>query len=212
MNDPVLHMMKPVSYFLFAITLILSLMSCGGRPGFTIPKDIDKKVRPSGCATMASGVSFADISVCAHNAYRKNIPAGQPVPVPALPDVRWNQDLADWAQKHVNKCVFQHSDGSARKAAFGQHIGENLHASTAQTVTPEDAVRSWVSEAQDYDYNTNKCEGVCGHYTQVVWQDSVEIGCAVAICPKLAKTGFTNARIISCNYKPAGNYIGRKPY
>ncbi|KAK4849585.1 hypothetical protein QYF36_026341 [Acer negundo] len=42
------------------------------------------------------------------------------------------------------------------------------------------AVQMWVNEKSDYDYNSNTCAPgkVCGHYTQVVWRNSVRIGCA----------------------------------
>ena len=33
-------------------------------------------------------------------------------------------------------------------------------------------VDSWVAEASHYDYDTNTCDDVCGHYTQVVWRTS----------------------------------------
>ena len=44
----------------------------------------------------------------------------------------------------------------------------------------------------------------CGHYTQVVWANTLSVGCGVAVCP----TGT----IVVCNYAPPGNYVGEKPY
>lgn len=34
----------------------------------------------------------------------------------------------------------------------------------------------------NYDWTTGNCEGVCGHYTQVVWDVSDEVGCSYAHC------------------------------
>ncbi|CAK9327998.1 unnamed protein product [Citrullus colocynthis] len=54
----------------------------------------------------------------------------------------------------------------------------------------------------------NNCElvhSVCGHYTQVVWKDSIRIGCAKANCR-------TGGAFIVCNYDPHGNIIGQRPY
>lgn len=31
----------------------------------------------------------------------------------------------------------------------------------------DNSVASWVNEKKDYDYASNSCSGVCGHYTQV---------------------------------------------
>lgn len=209
-SEKIQIMIKTLSRFLISLALAMTFVACSSGSGTVRAKDVGTLVD---CTSTPPGKHLADNYVCAHNAHRKKLPAGQPVPSPALPAVIWNQALSDWAKSHVKKCVFEHSDGNARKAKFGQPIGENLHASTNPAVTPEDAIRSWVEEAQYYNYNTNTCTGgVCGHYTQVIWRNSVEIGCAITTCENLANTEFTNAKVISCNYKPAGNYIGQKPY
>ncbi|PKI53176.1 hypothetical protein CRG98_026437 [Punica granatum] len=46
---------------------------------------------------------------------------------------------------------------------------------------------------------------VCGHYTQVVWRNSVRLGCAKIRC-------ITGGTFIGCNYDPPGNFIGQQPY
>ncbi|KAH9655435.1 Pathogenesis-related protein 1 [Citrus sinensis] len=65
----------------------------------------------------------------------------------------------------------------------------------------------WVSEKDDYDYNSNSCNAgkVCGHYTHVVWRNSVRIGCAKVRC----NNGGT---FIGCNYASPGDVVGQKPY
>jgi hypothetical protein len=57
-----------------------------------------------------------------------------------------------------------------------------------------------------YDYKSNTCHqgGPCGHYTQVVWSGTRELGCGVARSP--------SREIWVCNYNPPGNYIGQRPY
>ncbi|KAF7842861.1 Cysteine-rich secretory protein, allergen V5/Tpx-1-related [Senna tora] len=47
---------------------------------------------------------------------------------------------------------------------------------------------------------------LCLHYTQVVWLDSVHIGCAEVKCDNNADT------FIICNYDPPGNFDGQTPY
>ena len=45
---------------------------------------------------------------------------------------------------------------------------------------------------------------MCGHYTQVVWRKSLRVGCGMATC------GATEVWV--CNYDPAGNWDGERPY
>jgi pathogenesis-related protein 1 len=65
-------------------------------------------------------------------------------------------------------------------------------------------VGAWAGESRNYDYASNKCRGVCGHYTQIVWAGTREVGCAVA-------TGG-GRQVWVCNYDPPGNWIGKRPY
>ncbi|CAD5315104.1 unnamed protein product [Arabidopsis thaliana] len=57
-----------------------------------------------------------------------------------------------------------------------------------------------------YGENLAKGSGKqCLHYTQVVWRDSVKIGCARVQC--------TNTWwFVSCNYNSPGNWVGEYPY
>ncbi|KAL1336122.1 hypothetical protein HN51_030531 [Arachis hypogaea] len=128
----------------------------------------------------------------AHNNARSKVGVGP---------MTWNTTLASFAQNYTNKlkesCNLVHSGGP---------YGENLAGSSGD-LTGTAAVNLWVAEKQYYHYNSNSCDSgkVCGHYTQVVWRSSIHLGCAKERC----KNGGT---VISCNYAPRGNIIGRKPY
>ena len=78
-----------------------------------------------------------------------------------------------------------------------------------QHITPAHVVDAWDEEKQWYDYASNRCSAPpgdsCGHYTQVVWARSEELGCAMMICQN-------KAQLWVCNYDPPGNYIGQKPF
>ena len=43
----------------------------------------------------------------------------------------------------------------------------NLAVTTFSPGNYTDLVKRWYDEVQVYDYVTNTCSGVCGHYTQV---------------------------------------------
>jgi len=62
----------------------------------------------------------------------------------------------------------------------------------------------------NYDPYSEICSGVCGHYTQVVWEKSVRVGCGMAECSNLEGASFGGSFVI-CQYYPGGNYP-TKPY
>ncbi|XP_004289697.1 PREDICTED: pathogenesis-related protein 1A-like [Fragaria vesca subsp. vesca] len=128
----------------------------------------------------------------AHNAARAAV---------GVAPLTWDDQVArfaqDYANTHVDDCQLVHSNGQ---------YGENL-AMGSGDLSGTDAVNLWIGEKADYDYNSNTCAAgkVCGHYTQVVWRNSLHVGCAKVRC----NSGGT---FIGCNYDPPGNWVGEKPY
>jgi pathogenesis-related protein 1 len=86
------------------------------------------------------------------------------------------------------------------------YVGENVFGSGGNA-TAQTAVDLWAAEEADYNYASNSCSGVCGHYTQIVWRESLDLGCAKYDCP-----GLTYGSTIVCNYGPGGNIGGQRPY
>jgi hypothetical protein len=135
-----------------------------------------------------------------HNAARAAV---DPPANPPIPPLVWSSEVAAVAQAHAERCVFEHSGGD---------YGENLYATTSSPSPPQ-VVESWVSEKTDYDYATGTCSDVCGHYTQVVWADSLQLGCGVARCAENSPfDGGGSWEMWVCNYDPPGNYVGERPY
>ncbi|KAK9286599.1 hypothetical protein L1049_014999 [Liquidambar formosana] len=130
----------------------------------------------------------------AHNAARAAVGVGP---------MTWDNTVAAYAQNYANQrvgdCRLVHSNSN------GQY-GENLAWSSGD-LSGAAAVNLWVNEKASYNYNSNSCAAgaVCGHYTQVVWRNSVRLGCAKVRC----NNGGT---FIGCNYAPPGNYAGQRPY
>ncbi|CAI9276827.1 unnamed protein product [Lactuca saligna] len=89
----------------------------------------------------------------------------------------------------------------------GKYGGNQMWA-TGEVVTPQTVVDNWVSEKTYYTYANNSCAPShrCGVYTQVVWRNSAELGCALARCSKDQST------LAICFYNPPGNVIGESPY
>ncbi|MEO8671684.1 MAG: CAP domain-containing protein [Tahibacter sp.] len=142
-------------------------------------------------------------SVDAHNCTRRTV---VPVASPRLPLLTWSASLAATAQAYANRCVYAHSGAAG--------LGENIYAAAPWAASEKKALNSWVSEASSYIYSTNGCSGTCGHYTQVVWRKSTNIGCATKNCSINTPFGakFPKWTLVVCNYSPAGNVNGRLPY
>ena len=149
--------------------------------------------------------------VSAHNIARTG--PLDPQPSPALPPVSWDGVLADSVYSYAIRCqgsngLLSHNENrSTDYQALGGsgYVGENIYG-TSGNATPQGAVTLWMSEAADYDYASGDI-GNAGHYTQIVWRDSVRIGCAIVDCPAL-----TYHNTVICDYAPGGNISGQRPY
>lgn len=129
-----------------------------------------------------------------------------------MPALVWNTALETTAQNWANSCVDNVAPAGLidhnpdRSDGHPYNVGENIYGSTG-TATPTGAVSLWVGEGASYNFNANSCSALtCGHYTQVVWANTLEVGCARALCPDL-----TYGSAIVCDYGPGGNSGGR-PY
>jgi uncharacterized protein YkwD len=151
--------------------------------------------------------------VAAHNQARSG--PLTPPPAPALPPVSWDAILADSVYNYAIGCqggtnglLSHNANRSTDYQALGGsgYVGENIYGSSGSGATPDDAVSLWMSEASSYDYASGNI-GSAGHYTQIVWRDSVRIGCAIVDCPAL-----TYHNTVICDYAPGGNISGQKPY
>uniref|UniRef100_A0A0E0LGY7 SCP domain-containing protein n=1 Tax=Oryza punctata TaxID=4537 RepID=A0A0E0LGY7_ORYPU len=121
--------------------------------------------------------------------------------------VTWNDTVASYAASYAAEL---NAGGCQLQPSDSLEYGENLYFSSESSSTPADAVATWASEEPWYDHDTNSCSapdgGSCGHYTQVVWYNSTDIGCATVACDGDAGV------IIACNYWPPGNIPGQSPY
>jgi pathogenesis-related protein 1 len=131
-----------------------------------------------------------------------------PTPSPALPALTWSPEAAGKAQAWVEQCRFAHNPNRG-------NLGENIAAATPGGLNSLGVVRNWAAEAAQFDYARNACAPgqVCGHYTQLVWRNTTQLGCAVKECSQNSPfTGFTRWNFWVCNYAPPGNLVGQRPY
>jgi hypothetical protein len=139
----------------------------------------------------ASPASMPDRLLAAHNAARKAV---------GSPPLRWNAKLAQdaqiWARYLAATGKFEH----ARRTG-GQ--GENLWSGSKGGYALEEMVGAWTAEKVHFRRGRLRADdaGEAGHYTQMIWSTTTQLGCAIA-------TGVEDD-VLVCRYSPAGNVIGR---
>lgn len=137
--------------------------------------------------------------VTLHNKVRAEVGVGP---------LRWSEQLAGYAQQWADHLVSSRC-GMAHRPRTGewrQEYGENLFMGTARQYNSSDAVMAWAKEKGRYNgeaLQVSRWAGA-GHYTQMVWRDTEQIGCATGECK--------GSLIVVCNYDPPGNILGRNPY
>jgi len=144
--------------------------------------------------TDAQRKEFIDV----HNKWRSDV---------GTAPLKWNEDIAkyagEWALRLGKDCKMEHrpSDGKWKRI-----YGENIYWISISTVSPKDVVDAWGSEIQYYKKPVPiKAGQAYGHYTQLVWKNTTEVGCAIATCKK-------EGAIVVCNYDPPGNWLGETAY
>ncbi|MCL4144895.1 UNVERIFIED_CONTAM: hypothetical protein GTU68_031423 [Idotea baltica] len=119
----------------------------------------------------------------------------------------WSDESAIRAQNWANSCVAGHDSDSARKYGNHWYVGQNW-AGASYRPSVYEGVKWWYNEIKDFSFSSNRCSGVCGHYTQIVWSKSTELGCGLADCS--SRGGYRYNLV--CNYGPGGNVNGARPY
>ena len=133
--------------------------------------------------------------LAAHNRYRAEV---------GVAPLQWSDGLAASAQQWANQLAatgrFEHS-GAA----------ECLARATSGAKTLTGFVDMWGDEEKPYfkygvwpDISNTGNPGAAGHYTQIVWRNTTEVGCGLA--------SANGEDTLVCHYSPPGNVEGEAPF
>ena len=138
--------------------------------------------------------SRAQELLAAHNNWRAEI---------GVPPLQWSDSLAVsaqlWADHLASTGTFEHN-----------RSGQNLALATTGVLSATQLVGIWGNEKQYFkvgvfpDVSTTGNFAQVGHYTQLIWRNTQEVGCGLA-------TG-NGIDILVCNYNPPGNVLGGTVY
>ena len=168
-----------------------------------------KRLAPAALAGMLlAGGALADDAqstfvrdvLAAHNAARAEVGVA-----PLVWSDRLAAEAAPWAQHLIELGHMEHSAQSARPGE-----GENLWMGAKDYFTTATMIKMWTDEKSDFQYGRfpdvsgSKPWQAVAHYTQMVWKNTTQVGCATAIAGK--------QEVLVCRYNPQGNFMGEKPY
>jgi hypothetical protein len=177
------------------ITLGITPLNTGLTKAELISSQIQTQRVSNSPMLLAQSINRNEI-LATHNKYRQEV---------RVPTLKWSDSLAasaqQWANRLASTNTFQHSSSN---------YGENIWAGTKGAFSQTRMVESWGSEKQFFIPNRafpNTCNGgwqKCGHYTQIIWKNTKEVGCGIASGAKMD--------YFVCQYNPPGNFQGQKPY
>ena len=141
-----------------------------------------------GCTSLGANIQEQDI-LDIHNRKRA---------LHNSPPLKLNSDLNELAKKSANK--ISKNKTFTKNIYNGEYLGENIFIYKGLILEPENICNEWYDEIKNYDKSLNKYQKNTGHFTQMIWKETKEIG-----------FGYTNNDGIYyavVYYYPAGNTLG----
>ncbi|KAL7982589.1 hypothetical protein Chor_010187, partial [Crotalus horridus] len=172
---------------IFGVLLFLKLQVCCSYTQHTLP-DIENSQFMEECVRM-------------HNRFRSSVDP----PASNMKRMSWDHDLAKTALGWAKMCEFNHNPDLQSPGKAHPNftvIGENIWTGTIWYFNVTLALTTWYNEVQHYNYATQSCKRICGHYTQMVWAETYKVGCAVHFCPIVQGFNEPNAAHFICDYGP----------
>ncbi|ORZ15772.1 CAP domain-containing protein [Absidia repens] len=105
--------------------------------------------------------------------------------------VRWNANLANYAQRWANQCHYGHTNDPR----YGENIAMGLP-------TWESVMKAWSDDEEGlFNFQSGGFSVATGHFTQIVWKGTSMVGCAAQRCAR--------GIYFVCEYAAPGNVRGQ---
>ena len=181
------------------LALLLLLAACSAQPEPAPERVVEPRTSDSPAPRGATRLREAMLA--GHNDARGAL---------GLPSLAWSAALAADARAYARELArtgqFEHSP----QPRGNPPQGENLWTGTRRAYAYPEMIGHWVAERRFYrplpvpDSSNSGRFGDVGHYTQIVWRATREVGCAEA-------SNRTDDFVV-CRYLPAGNIVSETAY
>jgi len=181
---------------IFALTALTSAISAPSDPSVT-----------ANAHTLALTQAEKDLWLWQHNRVRNE--TGDSTVLPLV----WSEAVAASAALKTSNCEFAHLYGQDNPNGFGENIYLGYLYENGEEVANRSS-QMWADEIQNIDAPAWTCIGTpdnsvtCGHYSQMVWKQTLEVGCAATQGCYLWGNTWT---VVFCEYNPAGNLVTWNP-
>lgn len=127
----------------------------------------------------------------AHNRYRAKH---------GSPPLKWSAEAAAkaqaWAQHLAVAGNLEHGDHEG--------MGQNLAYKSGAEFSAQDVADNWYNEERNYDYRQPGFRGNTGHFTQMVWKNTGQMGVGRVVQGKMT--------YVVANYIPPGNITSTEKF
>ena len=166
-----------------------------------------------------TAADFANNILAVHNSERKAV---------RVPELVWSDKLAadakTWADQMAATRDYHHDTEHLGKLGEGENLNGVIYETRTrlQDASTAKLQEGWVNEKKYYQQwatdslpkTANWTGWMPGHYNQMVWNTTKEVGCATGFTPLPYGPTRPDAGgvYLVCRYSPPGNIIGQKPY
>jgi uncharacterized protein YkwD len=201
-GEAVIGIQGRAGLFVDAIGLI-----CGAFAQVTPPPPPRPEPRPEACLQLKEDTppdEWNDM-LRAHNERRKQH---------CVAPLTWSNELATTAQAYAEQCILNVHGSKGENMADRFTVDGSGNPVLPAATDREAFEKTWYCEVNNYDFNnpqfkggfTENCKDVNGHFTQVVWKNTCQLGCGRATCDITDKQGVVHKGTHwVCRYNPPGN-------